>query len=944
MPWRAREQHQYDVFLSYNRAESQAMAEALQSGLQRLARPWWKARALRVFRDKSDLAAAPALWPTIENALAASQWLVLLASPGAARSPWVAKEVSWWLEHRPQADERLLIALTAGELRWGNGDFDRRTTDALPDALFGVYNEAPTWVDLRPENGLGTALPEGRLPDTVVADVAAPVHGRAKAVMVGEHLRQRRRTRRAVQATVAVLTVLALTATAAAIFAFEQRDIARDRARVAEARQLAALSGALTDERLDLAQPMAVAGYRLDRNTETRAALLRAVLASPHLVRYLDATDPVTTLAGARDGDTAVAGTRSGRVVRWNLARPSPGTTVMRLPTAIGALAVSAHGETIVAAGATTATLWAGGTQRPLSLPRGQVPQGVGLSPSGQRVAVVTGGRDDELGAPGTLHVLDRRTGRWTRAPSLRSGVRVAMPNETEIVLLDPSTGRWMRHISNALTSDGGTGPGFGVHGYAAALAQDGGYFTFSNGASELRVWRTDHSSADSDRPFRWVKVAAGAPTAVAVTSNGGRFAAADGAGTIHVTATTTRRGQDAPTTVLTGNSSVTTDTLLFLGPAGDRLLSATGRFLALWDLRQPSRLSTVRELAIPWSCNACPAPHLAVRPDGRQVAVLDGEGRALTLQNVPLSGVPLTIRSARWSYGPPLWNPRGDRLLVPTSDGGVDVLDGTAAVAHWAPDFDSGKPVDGDVVVLTGWSQAGHFVEIWGSGWVRMRDPSTGKVVISKRGPAGGLHAGRRMPEWAQFNARTGRAVLLVPTGELEDRRAVLIDTRDGGGTWLPGPAVRGVGFAGDRVIVQRTSGSLEIRSPDGRRLIRTFQSDNPGGDRLASDGGDLLVRLRPNGKALITDVTSGATLGILPLLDEPAIDPTGLAFSPDGRMLFAAIPEGPATGKGRLQQWSFDERAWSNVACTSAGHDISAGDWSQYVGAGVQHRAACG
>src|SRR5215831_6663360 len=41
---------------------------------------------LKVFRDKTSLSANPALWPSIEKALAESQYFPLLASPQAAQS------------------------------------------------------------------------------------------------------------------------------------------------------------------------------------------------------------------------------------------------------------------------------------------------------------------------------------------------------------------------------------------------------------------------------------------------------------------------------------------------------------------------------------------------------------------------------------------------------------------------------------------------------------------------------------------------------------------------------------------------------------------------------------------------------------------------------------------------------------------------------------------
>ena len=51
----------------------------LQVALERFAKRWYQRRALRVFRDEASLAADPALWESIEQALSASKWFVDLA-------------------------------------------------------------------------------------------------------------------------------------------------------------------------------------------------------------------------------------------------------------------------------------------------------------------------------------------------------------------------------------------------------------------------------------------------------------------------------------------------------------------------------------------------------------------------------------------------------------------------------------------------------------------------------------------------------------------------------------------------------------------------------------------------------------------------------------------------------------------------------------------------
>ena len=106
----------YDAFISYSHAKDKPIAAALQSAVQRLGKPWYQRRAIRVFRDDTSLSATPHLWPTIEQALAQSRFLIVLASPEAAASPWVGKEIAYWLEHK--SAETLLVALTDGSLAW----------------------------------------------------------------------------------------------------------------------------------------------------------------------------------------------------------------------------------------------------------------------------------------------------------------------------------------------------------------------------------------------------------------------------------------------------------------------------------------------------------------------------------------------------------------------------------------------------------------------------------------------------------------------------------------------------------------------------------------------------------------------------------------------------------------------------------------------------------
>ena len=130
----------YDAFISYSHAADGKLAPALQSGLHRLARPWYRRRALHVFRDKTSLAVTPALWTTICEALAASGHFLLLASPEAAQSHWVQQEVQWWLAHR--SPQTLFIVLTNGTLAWDSKP--RQPNDGSPP------RHVPTKVSVAP--------------------------------------------------------------------------------------------------------------------------------------------------------------------------------------------------------------------------------------------------------------------------------------------------------------------------------------------------------------------------------------------------------------------------------------------------------------------------------------------------------------------------------------------------------------------------------------------------------------------------------------------------------------------------------------------------------------------------------------------------------------------------------------------------------------------------
>ena len=199
----------FDGFISYSHAADGRLAPAVQRGLHRLAKPWHRRRALWIFRDQTGLAVTPGLWSSIQTALDGSEYFVLLASPEAARSPWVNREIEHWIATK--SADKVLPVVTDGEWAWdeARGDFTEDST-AVPPALRTVFTEEPFFLDLRWARGSEhLSLHHTRFRDAI-AQLAAPMHGISKDELEGEDVRQHRRARRMQFGAVVTLVVLAL--------------------------------------------------------------------------------------------------------------------------------------------------------------------------------------------------------------------------------------------------------------------------------------------------------------------------------------------------------------------------------------------------------------------------------------------------------------------------------------------------------------------------------------------------------------------------------------------------------------------------------------------------------------------------------------------------------------------------------------------------------------
>lgn len=319
----------YSAFVSYSHALDGQLGAALQSGLHRFARRWYQLRALRVFRDITNLTPNPGLWHSITKALGESEFFILLASPVAANSKWVRREVEFWLQEK--ARERLLLVVTDGRIAWDDdaGDFDWDVTDCLPPQFRGVFEEEPKYIDLRWARTVERLSLKNPVFLDNVADLAAILHARDKDALIGEDIREHRKVKVLAGSAIVTLTVLTAVSVIAAAFAVMQRDaarVARNRAeeqrQIATARSLAVEAQLLREDRahrLPQSVLLALESYQRAPSAETYRALRSGLALLPRVLER-DATTvpPAQPVVEGRCRDAsrgAEAATRDGRYV-----------------------------------------------------------------------------------------------------------------------------------------------------------------------------------------------------------------------------------------------------------------------------------------------------------------------------------------------------------------------------------------------------------------------------------------------------------------------------------------------------------------------------------------------------------------------------------------------------------------------------------------------------
>ncbi|MBW5485459.1 toll/interleukin-1 receptor domain-containing protein [Streptomyces bambusae] len=914
---------EYDAFISYSHTWDKELAKAFQSRLQAFDRPWYRSRSLRLFRDETNLAASPHLWNEIERGLAGSRWLVLMASPPAAASPWVRKEIRWWLTHR--SADTVLIAWTDGTLVWDDSrtSFDWSRTDALPqEEMARAFDQEPRWVDLRwlrrPEQADGA---DPRMVECI-AEFAAPLKGRSKDELIGDHVRQHRRTLRVVRATVAVLTVLLLAAVAGGVTAYTQRNTARARTLVAQSRQLVAEASSIRDAQPDLARQLLVQAYRLAPTAEAAGALVesrtlprvvhgrgtvrtaayssRGLLAvADDGVRLFDATGTVRTTLDESDSSVAtvafgpdglllaIAGAE-GEVRLLDVSAPDRPRTLAVLSTGVPdpqRMLFTPGGRLLVLAYKSGALLDVQDPARPGLL--GPLPGAVvGAGPTGSPLLTSEGAQIrlwtlSESGRPAPAAVIPDPSG-GARHPEHRAafsanGRILAVGGADNRVRLWDVTDPARPAARAELYTQGRAGID------TLALSRDGTTLATGGRDGEIGLWDvsdplrpragarlTGHTDAVRGLDF--------SPDGYALASVGGDGAArkysVDAAdSTVRVWPVSGTDRSSAATTLPTRGAfppSFSRDS---------RLLAAGGEPTTVWrtdDGAPPSRPAATLETFNNGGQAAAFAPDGRTVYSGLPVVAWDmtdpAAPRRLTEQvtrrqsavGVAVNPVhPLVATSANERGGSQLWNVRDSSRPVP-----VGPLTGAGPDQHTL----SFSP---DGALLAGLSEEGT-VRLW------QVSPNTPPAVAGSLATAGGK----------------GTAVAFGPRG-----RTLLVGDDTGAVTvWdvsLPGRPVR--------------KGSSARHTGAVRGL-----AVHPDGALAASAGNDGRIRLwdvaDPDRLVEIASLTGGGL--------HPA---AGLAFSPDGRLLAVG-------GDGGTRLWSVDRAAILRRLCAESPR-ITREQWDQYL-----------
>jgi WD40 repeat protein len=881
--------YRYNAFISYSRKADAHVAPPFQTALQRFAKPWYRMRAVRVFRDDTDLRNEP-LRPAVKTALEDSEFLILLASPPAARSKWVAEEVEYWRQHKEPG--HLMIVLTEGDLPWNeaNRDFEWTPSCAVPGTISGEFADEPRWSDIRKpkkERQLSLGNPEFR---AAVADVAASLHHvEDKSQIVGEEVRQHRRTVRLAASASVLLAILALLAGLAALYARDQRNEARAERDLAMSRYLASQAVSEVDAELPRALLLSMEALRLEDTTEAHSALLSGLQEAPsQLTAFLHGhRGEVTSLAFSPDGDTLASGSTRGTITFWDVdRRRRVGPPLTGTGAAVTSVTFSPDGTTLASASGETVSLWDVRRRRRLGPPlTGHHADVVTLafSPDGKTLA--SGSND-----PSILGPLSGR-------------------NQSAIIFWDVER---RRQLGKPMTAHGGP---------VLSLAFSPGGSTLASGSSEKTVILWD---VERRRPLSAPMTGhSDSVRSIAFSSDGKTVASASGEETILWDVR--RHSQLAESLSSEGGPAVD----LALSPDGETLASAGwDEHVDLWDV-QRRRLDT-----------SLAGHHefvggLAFSPDGDTLASGSDDGAIILWDLGRGHRLDTRLTDDAERYEDVTFSPDG-RTLASIDEDAVILRDlrrrrpdrrlsipgGEVHSVTFSADGKTLTAVtddrEGDADAVVRWDlERPH----------RVGDPLTGfrgeaqSVAVSPDGNTLAIASGvdikaGRITFW---DAQTGQRVGAPLTGH---RRVVV-----------------SVAFSPDGNTLASGSFDRTVRLWDVRQR-------SPIGDPLTGHGGlvndvaftpdgNTLAAASSAGTVILWDVQRHRQLGGPLTGHRGAVE--SVAFSPDGDSL-------ATTGADEtIRLWDTSLESWRRHACAIANRNLTRLEWDQFIGSSRPYERTC-